>query len=120
MPRRDMVAHANHVMERPSTGDRRKLRRYLVAAVGAAVGLFEPLLNAVVAKDMLAPRQAQRSFDNALWASLAEVVVADDACYRDGLALKVVDYMDGVRVAYFAPSRGGFPESRSATRRGPF
>jgi hypothetical protein len=90
----DMVAHANHVMKRPGAGDRRKLRRHLVAAVGAAVGLFEPLLDAVVAKNMLAPRQAQRSFDNALWASLAEVVVTDNAGCGDGLAPKIA-YMDG-------------------------
>ena len=88
----DVVAHANQVMKRPSAGDRCKLRRYLVAAVGAAVGFFKPLLDAVVAKNMLAPRQAERSFDNALRASLAEVVVADDTCYGDGLAPKVVVY----------------------------
>jgi hypothetical protein len=81
-------------MKRPGAGDRRKLRRHLVAAVGAAVGLFEPLLDAVVAKNMLAPRQAQRSFDNALWASLAEVVVTDNAGCGDGLAPKIA-YMDG-------------------------
>lgn len=67
-------------MESPDTAGDYGIRGELVAAVRAAIRLVEPFLNAMIAKDVLALRQAQRGLYNTLWARLAEIVIADNTC----------------------------------------
>ena len=57
-----------------------QLRWKLVAAVGAAVRILEPFLDALVAKNMLTFRKSNGVFGYAFRITDAEFVVADDAC----------------------------------------
>ena len=52
-----------------------------VTAVRTTVRVFEPLLDTLISKDMLAFGKANWLFDNAIWILNAEFVVADHASY---------------------------------------
>lgn len=59
-----------------------RLRGKLVAAIRAAVGVLEPLLDAVVAKHVLAPGEAEGGLVDSLGTLDAKVVVADDTSWK--------------------------------------
>lgn len=61
---------------------RYKHRRNFVAAIRTTVMSRKPLLDAVVAENMLAFGKTQWGFDHALGACLTVIVIADDACCR--------------------------------------
>ena len=63
-------------------GGQGQFRGDFVAAVWAAVGFLEPLLDAVVSEDVLAVGQAERCLVDSLWVLDSEFVVADHTCYR--------------------------------------
>ena len=60
-------------------GDSDRLRWNLVSAVGTAVRLLEPLLDAVLAEDVLAVGQAEGRLLDALGIGDAELVITDHA-----------------------------------------
>ena len=60
-------------------GNSDRLRWDLVSAVRAAIRLLEPLLDAVLAEDVLAVRQTERCLLDALGVGDAELVVTDHA-----------------------------------------
>jgi len=65
-------------------------RRDLIPAVWATIRLLEPLLDTVVAKNMLAVRQTKRGFVDTLRVGDTELIVADNAgcTHRSALCSK--------------------------------
>jgi hypothetical protein len=69
----------------------------------------------VIAKDVLALGQTQWGLDDPLWARLAKVVVADDAC---SLVLRETVRVDALEFVYSFPGRYSFRAHLAAEQLG--
>jgi hypothetical protein len=97
--------YAQHVPE-CLTRTQLRLRRHLIAAIGAAVRLFEPFLDAVIAKDVLALRETQWGFVDTLGADNTEVIIADHASCRNVPSVSCTAAYGAEGTTYFARSPG--------------
>jgi len=88
----------NELVKSASVGRKYRFRRDLIPAVRAAVRLFEPLLDAVVAKNVLAVGKPKRGLVDAFGVGDAKVVVANDTrslALVEGTDINTLELVDG-------------------------
>lgn len=97
-----------------------RFRFKFVPAIGAAVRILQPLLDTVIAEDVLALGESKRSLVDALRGFHAELVVADDAdCSQSASAEAVLEDQLGYKDKYvhFSDSKSSEMGTLSRDRR---